>query len=251
MKFPRMMPRDPRTVARDIPSIVDALFPQLASGVVTHLNGTSREVILCEAISEDLVEESRLQHAMLFEVAFAVGEQLLEGGEEVDWSAAIGAAVRRQRRHFDARIPDHLTEKDRVIANHVGENLCWMVEDVADGRSIVRSPSIPGFQWIASGNGDFSFESCLIEVKCAARRFGASDYRQILIYWLLSYLAAVENRGVEWERGVLLNPRRNEIVEFRFDDLIAMVGGGRTKVDVLEHFTWLVGDHSARLIDHL
>ena len=245
----RQMPRDPRTVARDIPSIMDTLFPQLVPGVVVHFNSTARGVMLCDPVLDDVIGESALQHAMLFELAVAVGEQCLDGREDVDWDAALALAIKRQRKHFDARVPDELSSADRTVASLVGENLWLMLEDVAGGQSIRTSPRIHGYQWIASGSGDFSCRSTLIEVKCAARRFGASDYRQILIYWLLSYAASVQGVGDEWETGVLLNPRRNELVEVRFDELIATVGAGRTKVEILELFSWLVGDHCARAIE--
>ena len=247
----RPLPRDPRTVARDIPSIIDALFPQLASGVIMHLNNSSRNVLLCEAVSEELIQSSKLQHAMLFELAFAVGEQSLAGEDDIDWDSALASAVRRQRRHFDAKLPETLESVDKEIASQVGENLSLMVEDVAAAHSIEASPAIPGYQWISSGNGDFAAGPKLIEVKCTGKRFGASDYRQILIYWLLSYAASLEGKGEEWTFGVLLNPRRNELVEVRFDDLIETVGAGRSKVDVLELFSWLVGDHSARAVERI
>jgi hypothetical protein len=248
----RPLPRDPRTVARDIPSIVDALFPQLAPGVVMHLNNSSRSFLLCDPVPEELIEASKLQHSMLFELSVAVGEQLsLSNKDEVDWGEALQSATRRQRRYFDAKLPEALTEADKVVASQVGENMAWMLEDVADGARLTASPKIPGYQWISSGNGDFSCGQKLIEVKCGARRFGSSDYRQILIYWLLSYAASIEGRGDEWEVGVLLNPRRNEIVEVRFDDLIEAVGAGRSKVDVLELFAWLVGDYAARAVDRV
>jgi len=247
----RPLPRDPRTVARDIPSIIDAIFPQLASGVVMHLNNSSRSVLLCDPVSEELIKASKLQHAMLFELAFAAGEQTLAGEDEIDWDVALSSAIRRQRRHFDAKLPDALTKADKAVASHVGENLAWMLEDVAGSMSVNSAPQIPGFQWIASGVGDFSCGTMLIEVKCGGKRFGSSDYRQILMYWLLSFAASIERRGNEWEVGVLLNPRRNEIVEVRFDELIAAVGAGRSKVEVLELFAWLVGDYAARAIDRV
>ncbi|MGJ4803654.1 hypothetical protein [Luteimonas sp. SDU82] len=225
------------------------MFPQLAPGLVLHLNNSASHPTLCEAVSEELVENSSLQHAMLFELAFAAGEQFIDGAEEVDWNAALAAATRRQRNHFDAKIPELLSDVDKNIASYVGTSLSIMVEDLSAGRPIIQGPLIPGYQWIASGRGDFSCGSMLIEVKCAARRFGAADYRQLLTYWLLSYSAAIEGRGEEWQVGVLINPRRNEVVELGFDDLIATVGGGRSKVDLLEHFAWLIGDHSARRID--
>lgn len=242
--------KDPRTVARDIPGILDALFPQLAPGVVRHLNKTGQGIDGCKPVSEELITRSKLQPAMLFELAFAVGEQFVAGNEDVDWASALATSVKRQRRHFDAQLPTDLTDEDRAVARLVGMNLSYMLNRVTTGP-IVSSPPIAGFQWLSSGVGDFSVGSVLIEVKCIRKRFGASDYRQILMYWLLSFAASIEGLGEEWSTGVLLNPRLNLVVEVNFDELIATVGAGRSKVDVLELFSWMIGDHSGRAINHV
>lgn len=248
----RRLPRDPRTVARDIPGILDALFPQLAPGVVLHLNNTSYSVDACESIDERLVAESRLQNAMLFEIAYAVTEQRVpDQSAVIDWAAALAVAVRRQRSHFDAKLPEGLDISDQQIAIGVARNAVQMLSTFAPLEQIVKSPFVPGLQWIASGVGDFGFDRTLVEMKCTARRFGASDYRQILMYWLLSYAASIEGRGTEWEKGVLMNPRLNLVVVVDFDDLLRTVGAGRTKVEVLELFRWLIGDHSSRLIEQV
>src|SRR5690606_17171633 len=121
-----------------------------------------------------------LQNAMLFELSAAVGEQLLLGNR-INWTAAIDVAVNRQRQHFDAHIPEAISGEDKEVAGLVGHNLCAIVREIS-GRARVRiAPDIPGLQWIASGVGDFAFDSTLIEVKCTGKRFGASDYRQILM----------------------------------------------------------------------
>jgi len=244
--------RDPRSIARDIPGISDALFPQLAPGVVLHFNRMSYGIESCEAIDESAVSNSQLQNAMLFEIAFAVGEQKISQERiGVDWEGAIASALRRQRNHFDAKLPTTIDENDRSISEQVGINLYKMLSSLSSVDKINASPIIPGFRWITSGTGDFSTENTLIEVKCTARRFGASDYRQILIYWLLSYAASVEGRGVEWSKAALVNPRINIMVVLDFEELIRTVAAGRTKVDVLELFRWLVGDYSGRLVEHL
>lgn len=246
----RLSINDPRTIARDIPGMLDSLFPLLAPGVVAHFNRTSYAVSSCEAVSENLINASNLQRAMLFEVAVAAGEEFLGGSSLVNWSACLRIAVARQRRHFDARIPDALSETDKTAAFSVATNLATMLAQIrtdAADQVVVRSPAIPGYQWIASGVGDFAVGTRLIEVKCTNKHFSSSDYRQIVMYWLLSYAAAVESGAAEWSEGVLLNPRLNRIVSLPFDEIINVIGAGRSKVELLELFSSLVGDRTFRM----
>lgn len=246
----RLPARDPRTVARDIPGLLDTLFPELTAGVVLHLNKSARSSPSCEAIDDEVLNESKLPSAMLFELAYAAGEQLLNDAA-IDWGKAAVVATRRQQRHFDAEPPADLTEADRYAAECVATNLANIVYEIAGDTPIITSPRIPGYQWIASGVGDISIENRLMEVKCTARRFGSPDYRQVLMYWLLSYAAAVENEDSEWEICMLINPRRNSIVEVSFNDLIRATSAGRSKVEILELFAWLVGDRTSRAISHV
>ncbi|WP_313271705.1 hypothetical protein [Stenotrophomonas sp.] len=231
---------NPRTVAREIPGLFEAVLPQLTPGVVSAFNRGSQHST-CQPVPEADVAACKLQHAMLFELAFAVGEMLIEDGE-VDWTICLEIAIGRQRRHFDAKIPSDVPEHDKGVALHVGENLASMLRELAQSSpdQIVSSPSVPGFQWIASGNGDFSIGPRLIEVKCAGRNFTAPDYRQLTMYWLLSYARAIETDGPEWQEGILLNPRTAKYVNFRFDDLLRIVGAGRTKADILALFASLI-----------
>jgi len=111
------------------------------------------------------------------------------------------------------------------------------------------SPAIPGYHWIASGYGDFAVGGHLIEVKCTGKRFSSSDYRQIIIYWLLSYAASIEGRAAEWEAGILLNPRLNWTVEFPFEEILSMVAAGRSRVQILQLFAAAIGDYSLRMLE--
>lgn len=247
----KLLARDPRTVARDIPGIFDTLFPQLAPGVVMHFNRRAYAVATCQAISAELIAASALQHAMLFEIAVAAGQQLIEGSGSIDMDQALDVAISRQRRHFDAKLPAQLMTTDKTIVIQVAENLAAMIEKVrADtGKQVVVcSPHIPGYQWIASGNGDFAIGSRLVEVKCANKPFSSSDYRQVMMYWLLSYASSVEGRTPEWSDAVLMNPRLNKVVEISFGEMIKVTGAGRSKVDVLELFSSIVADHNFRLV---
>ena len=251
MSFNRLSSKDPRTVARDIPGIFDALFPQLIPGVVAHFNRMAISFADCRALPDKLVRASALNRAMLFEVAFARGEQLIAGIEEADWDTCLKNAVERQRLFFDAKVPDSLTAADETVADWVAKNLVSMlnrIQATAKNHPLVHSPNIPGYQWIASGCGDFSFGTKIIEVKCTSKHFSASDYRQIVMYWLLSYASSIESETPEWANGILINPRLNYVFELSFDEIVAVIGAGRTKVELLELFSSMVGEHTLRML---
>lgn len=216
-----------------------------------HFNREAYAADCCEAVSSELISTSSLQHAMLFEIAVAAGEQLIAGSESIDLDQALDVAVKRQRRHFDAKLPQKLTDIDKTIAILVAENLAAMLDGVRSASNeepLVRSPHIPGYQWIASGTGDFAIGSRLIEVKCTNKLFSSSDYRQIMMYWLLSYASSIEGGAPEWSNALLINPRLNKIVEVSFDEVVRVIGAGRSKVDLLELFSSMVGDHNARML---
>src|SRR5688572_30141282 len=96
---------DPRTIARDIPGVFEALFPHLAQGVVAGINRKSKSIQQLQAVPSEIVDASNLQKAMLFEVAIAAAEQLIGGSEVIDWIVCLEVAVKRQKQHFDAKIP--------------------------------------------------------------------------------------------------------------------------------------------------
>lgn len=244
MKSTRLALRDPRTLARDIPGLFEALFPHVVPGVVSHLNKRSTAATGCIPVGLSAVQATTVARAMLFEVAVAVAEQLLLGSEP-DWSAALRSGVARQRRHFDARLPEELQDVDKAVALQVAQNLSTMMRIIAaddPNSALVHSPEIPGYQWIASSTGDFAIGNRLIEVKCTNRHFSSADYRQILIYWMLSYLAALERGTGEWTHAVLVNPRSALMVAFPINDLVAVLGGGRSKVELLELFVTVVDE---------
>ena len=110
---------------------------------------------------------------------------------------------------------------------------------------LVHAPEVRGHQWIASGVGDFALGEDIIEVKCTNKHFSSADYRQVVMYWLLSYAAAVERGGREWVGGILVNPRLNLIVKFKFDDLIEIIGASRSKVELVEIFSSIIVSRSS------
>lgn len=238
---------DPRTVAREIPGILDEVFPQLTPGVVARFN-SSGTVLPVTPLRADLLEQSAVQRAVLFELGCVIGERFLLGATSVDWPACLSETVERQSKYFDVQLPVQLTSADEWLAQTVGVNLAGALKarSQAQGKVCVVRPRIPGLEWIASGNGDFALGSSLVEVKCTSKRFSASDYRQVAIYWLLSFAAGIEGRGSEWSELILLNPRSGVLVSLETDAFLSVVSGGRTKVDILQLFLSLVGSRLNR-----
>ena len=118
----RLPARDPRTVARDIPGVLDILFPRLSGGLVNALNAKMFTFTGIEPIPAQAIEASSLQNAMLFEISMARAESELRGGA-ASWDECLQVASARQRRHFDVRIPEKLEPRDISVAHHAASNL--------------------------------------------------------------------------------------------------------------------------------
>ena len=249
MEYSGHAARDPRTLARDIPGILEIMFPQLTPGVVVHLNQGIRSVANVIPVPPELIDASKLSKAMLFEVGVERGQQILEKKVNADWKDCLRVAVQKQSRYFDARLPESLDEIDLDVAERVGKNLARMMDNLCrrnPGAELLPNPRIAGYQWISSSDGDFSIATKIIEVKCTAKRFGAADYRQVLMYWLLSYADSVERDSREWSHCILVNPRVNHMVEVSFDEIIDITAAGRTKIEILELFAVVVGEYGLR-----
>jgi hypothetical protein len=183
---------------------------------------------------------------MLFELAVARAEQILAGSEIADWEQCLSVASSRQRRHFDANIPSVLTESDIDLAETAAVNLFTMLTHISEinfGQTLKISPKISGYSWIASGNIDFSMGSILIEVKHTRANYSVSDFRQVIMYWILSYADAIENNGQEFTDCILLNPRRNSGLAFKFSMITRFASAGQGKIEILRQFESLLSDH--------
>lgn len=244
MALKRLPLRDPRTVARDIPGVLDVLFPRLTGGLVSRLNKDMFSFHGLKPVSDETVEESKLQKAMLFELSMVRAERILATGEELSWHECLQIAAERQSRHYDAKIPDKLEQCDLDVAGHTAHNLVVMLTSVKNQnptKILEQSPIIPGFGWIASGIGDFSIGATLIEVKNTDRNFISGDFKQVLMYWMLKYAKAIEDRTEIWSNFLLLNPRRNAALLVKFDYLLRSASSDSNRIELLELLSTLVG----------
>ncbi|KHF77846.1 hypothetical protein PJ15_0902 [Acinetobacter sp. neg1] len=237
------MQYDPRTVARNIPGIFDEIFPQLTPGLVAHFNSFSKDV--CEPISPIYLKKTTLKPAMLFELGYAAGEHLIKFAQ-IDWEKCFLSAIQRQNVFYDAVAPNSLNYIDKEIAEMVGNNIAKvLIQLSSDSHEVINfNPIIPGIEWISTSQGDFSLGNTLIEVKCTNRRFSAADYRQIAMYWLLSYAGSLEKKTEEWEEVILLNPRLGFMVRFNFNNFINVISSGRTKLEIFQLFISIIGTRS-------
>ena len=230
---------DARTVSRELGGLFEAVFPRLIPSIVMYLNRTYSESSgERKLIPTELVKRSSLQKAMLFEIAIAVTEMTRWESEEFDLDVCISRAIQRQRKHYDARLSKTLTDVDRKIVFWTAENLNAMLDRVESmhGSAVVAEPRIPGFGWIANSIGDYACGDCIVEVKCSGRPFSSADYRQVTIYWLLSYMQSLEGQAGHWENMSLLNPRMNVMVNLKYQDLLALISGGRNTVEIVQAF---------------
>lgn len=243
MKIGRKMPlnrlprRDPRTVARDIPGVLDVLFPRLTGSLVSSLNKKIITFPHINAVSEKLIEESRIQKAMLFELSIARAESFLRENNFTDWDECLRIASVRQRQHYDALIPSRLSETDIKIADHAARNLIAMLANARrqrPGATLELGPPIPGLGWIASGQGDFAIGSTLVEVKHIETNFRSGDFRQVLIYWLLKYAKSVENDSEIWSDVLFLNPRRNIALLINYEYLLRTASARLDRIELVE-----------------
>ena len=229
---------DSRTVARELGGIFEAVFPMLIPAIAMHLNkefGTSLEG--CSAIPQKLVKESNQHRAMLFETAVAAAE-MKRWRDEFSFDKCVSIAKQRQAKYYDARLSTALSKADKEIISGVADNLNAMLDHVESvhGNTIVPEPTVPGFGWIANSLGDYACGTTLVEVKCSGKRFSSADYRQVTIYWLLSYIQSLEKQTVAWDRITLLNPRSNFMVDLKSDELIGLISGGRSRMEVVQAF---------------
>lgn len=233
MRILKLPHKDPRTVSRDIPGISEVIFPSLIPGLVAYLNRTSISLPGLSYISELAIEQSQLAKAMLFEIAYVMAEKILRS-ENYEIDECIEEAIKRQSRFFDAVPPKELTGSDLKLIEMTAANLCHGLSYMAKGSDIVIAPAIPGLGWISSGVGDFAFSETLVEVKCSNKNFSASDYRQLLFYWLLQYASVIRTQEKIWTTGILFNPRRNCMVEVEMQHLYTLVANEKNVVEAIE-----------------
>jgi hypothetical protein len=94
-------------------------------------------------------------------------------------------------------------------------------------RFIFHAP-IKGCGFLHACAADIVIGDYLVEVKTVKRTLAGKDIRQLVVYLALSSVAQVE----PWRYAGFFNPRRSTFHRFRVHELINLMSGGKSVVDV-------------------
>ena len=101
---------------------------------------------------------------------------------------------------------------------------------VAQGESenfIFHYP-IKGCGFLNACAADIVIGDYLVEVKTVKRTLAGKDIRQLVVYLALGSVA----HNITWQYAGFFNPRRSTFHRFRVDELINLMSGGKSVVDV-------------------
>lgn len=87
---------------------------------------------------------------------------------------------------------------------------------------------IQGAGFLRACEADMAIGDCLIEIKTVKRSLAGKDIRQLIIYLALS----AASHKIIWEQAGFFNPRRATYHKFRTTELVELLSGGKTTVDV-------------------
>lgn len=94
-------------------------------------------------------------------------------------------------------------------------------------RCIFQIP-IQGAGFLRACEADMAIGDCLIEIKTVKRSLAGKDIRQLIIYLALS----AASKKTIWQHAGFFNPRRASYHKFRTTELIELLSGGKSTVDV-------------------
>ncbi|MFA6008032.1 MAG: hypothetical protein WCW53_14460 [Syntrophales bacterium] len=92
---------------------------------------------------------------------------------------------------------------------------------------IFHSP-IKGCGFLSGCAADIMIGDYLVEVKTVKRTLAGKDIRQLVVYLALGSVS----HHAPWQYAGFFNPRRSTFHKFRVDELISLMSGGKSAVDV-------------------
>lgn len=105
------------------------------------------------------------------------------------------------------------------------------------------SISVPGAGFLQACRADMALRDYLVEVKTVKRSLAGKDIRQLVVYLALSAASS----GAIWTHAGFLNPRRSTYHKFRTTELIEIMSGGKSVVDVFGEFSDFVCSSDVQL----
>jgi len=95
-------------------------------------------------------------------------------------------------------------------------------------KNFVFHSPIKGCGFLNACAADIIISDYLVEVKTVKRTLAGKDIRQLVVYLALGSVA----HHSTWQYAGFFNPRRSTFHRFRVDELISLMSGGKSLVDV-------------------
>lgn len=156
------------------------------------------------------------------EVAFRLAVDSLLGREatilEVLGEVYSELSAKKKVGQFEREL-SHSEHRDaREIAARLRDGIPGFI---THGTALVPEPSYPGLGALARCTADLRYGRCLVEVKSGDRSLRSIDFRQVLIYHLLSAMSEDDTL----HNCLIINPRQGYRIFFEFSDLVAAISG--------------------------
>lgn len=207
--------------------------PSLAR-LVRSLNAAGREPLFPPITSKSVPERIYLINEVAFELAMA-----RLAGSPVSIQQAFEIALSEVGTLEGALTAESaLSVLEEIEAADIASRLIAAIpEEIMGVGGFERRPILRGVGALADCQADLKFGSTLVEIKSGDRKLRSIDIKQIITYFVLSYLKS----STVFRRCIIVNPRQGFRVIFDFDDLIEVVSG-MTTVE-------FVGNFSSYLVD--
>jgi len=230
-----------RAFAASFPDFWQELLPLLTPSCVHLLNaGYEEHIVDMSGLELDAVEsnDETRDAAVVSEFAYHLAREAFTRKLSVTETfanlslqgAAEAAAFGLITRYEGNRIPPHASLNDAELDE--GLQLATRYESFAKNhggpeRCIFQAP-IKGCGFLRACAADLVIGDYLVEIKTVKRTLAGKDIRQLLIYLALSSVAQVE----PWCYAGFFNPRRSTFHRFSVHELIDLMSGGKSVVDV-------------------
>lgn len=212
--------------------------PSLAR-LVRSLNVAGREPLFPPVASKSAPERIYLINEVAFELAMA-----RLAGTPISIQSAFEIALSEVRSlDGSANAEGALRALEEIEAEDIASRLIAAIpESVKNLGGFQRRPTLRGVGALADCEADLTFKSTLVEIKSGDRTLRSIDLKQVITYFMLSYLKS----DSVFRTCLIINPRQGFRVVFDFDDLIEVVSG-LTAVEFAGNFSsylvnWTVCD---------
>jgi hypothetical protein len=230
-----------RAFAASFPNFWQELLPLLTPSCVHLLNAGHEEHLqgsngleLGPVETSDETRDAAIVSEFAYHLAREAFSRSLSVHEAFDdgsvQSAAQAAAFDLINRYEGRTVLPNSTLNSAEL--NEGLQLAIRYESFADAQGgsedcVFQAP-IKGCGFLHACAADLVIGDYLVEVKTVKRTLAGKDIRQLVVYLALGSVA----HPAPWQHAGFFNPRRSTFHQFRVNELINLMSGGKSVVDV-------------------